>query len=218
LKYARKEMGKIGKLTADFVLERALADRVATVQSEITKLRQIVVGTSQILCVPCKDVSIIYRSWPGNDCNTGDMQQIMNPDCSFYKIISEGVWKGYFTIVEVRNQGGRALGAERGQIESGLLLDVLNFSGLKMDNEGFVKVLMHQIVQIAKSQKMRHVLTSPIPGNISNRDYIRNAVTNVFPTLGTRQGFVLPSQPSAYFQSLQPNLNVIWTNNVDAPT
>ena len=46
LKYARKELGKIGKLMTDFLLERALADRVATVQSEITKLRQIVVGTS----------------------------------------------------------------------------------------------------------------------------------------------------------------------------
>lgn len=212
LKYARKELGKIDKLTSDFVLERALADRVATVQSEITKLRQIVVGTSQILCVPCKDVSIIYRSWPGNDCNTGDMKQIMNPDCTFYKIISEGVWKGYFTIVEVRNQGGRALGAERSQIETALLLDVLNFSGLKMDNEGFVKVLMHQIIQLAKSQRMKYVLTSANSTHISNRDYIRSAFTRVFPAKQTVQGYVLPSQPSAYFQSLQPNLNVVWEN------
>lgn len=199
LQYARKELGKIGKLMADFVLERALADRVSTVRSEITKLRQVVVGTSQILCVPSKDLSIIYRSWPGNDCNTGDMKQIMNPDCSFYKIISDGLWKGYFTIVELRRRAERAF-----------LLDVINFSGLKMDNEGFVKVLMHQIIQIAKREGVEYVLTSPTPGNISNRDYIRSAVTTVFPTLDTVQGFVLPSQPTAYFQSLQPNLNVIW--------
>jgi hypothetical protein len=201
LKYARKELGKIGKLSADFVLERALADRVSTVRSEITKLRQIVVGTSQILCVPSKDVSIIYRSWPGNDCNTGDMKQIMNPDCSFYKILSAGVWKGYFTIVELRNRGDRAF-----------LLDVLNFSGLKMDNDGFVKVLMHQIIQIAKSEDIKYVLISSSPSHISNRDYIRGAVEKVFPNLGTVQGYGLPSQPSAYFQSLQANLNVIWKN------
>jgi len=201
LKYARKELGKIVKLMADFVLERALADRVTIVRSEITKLRQIVVGTSQILCVPSKDVSIIYRSWPGNDCNTGDMKQIMSPDCSFFKIISEELWKGYFTIVELRGQNERAL-----------LLDVLNFSGLKMDNEGFVKILMHQIVQIAKSEGFNYVLTSSSPGHISNRDYIRRAVTKVFPSLGTVLNFGLPSQPTAYFQSLQANLTIIWKN------
>jgi hypothetical protein len=185
----------------DFVLERALAERVNTVQSEITKLRQIVVGTSQILCVPSKDVSIIYRSWPGNDCNTGDMRQIMCPDCSFYKIISEGIWKGYFTIVELRGGADRAF-----------LLDVLNFSGLKMDNEGFVKVLMHQIIQIAKSEGIKYVVTSNSSVHISNRDYIRTAVSRAFPVLRTVQNFSLSSQPTAHFQSLQANLNVIWEN------
>ena len=184
---------------SDFVLERALSERVKTVQSEITKLRQIVVGTSQILCVPSKDVSIIYRSWPGNDCNTGDMKQIMSPDCSFYKIISEGMWKGYFTIVELRRRNERAF-----------LVDVLNFSGLKMDNEGYVKVLLHQVVQVAKAEGIKFVLTSNNPNHISNRDYIRRAVTKVFPSQRNVQGFVLPSQPIAYYQSLQANLTVLW--------
>ncbi len=159
------------------------------------------VGTSQILCVPSKDVSIIYRSWPGNYCNTGDMKQIMCPDCSFYKIISEGIWKGYFTIVEMR-----------GRTERAFLLDVLNFSGLKMDNEGFVKVLMHQLIQIAKSEGIKYVLTSRSSGQISNRDYIRTAVSRAFRVLGTVQNFILTSQPTAHFQSLQPIMNVIWKN------
>ena len=76
----------------------------------------MVVGTSQILCVPSKDVSIVYRSWPGNDCNSGDIRQVLSPDCSFYKIISNGAWKGYFTLVEVHRRADRAL-----------LLDVLNY-------------------------------------------------------------------------------------------
>ena len=129
------------------------------------------------------------------------MKQIMNPDCSFYKIISEGVWKGYFTLVDLRRRNERAF-----------LLDVLNFSGLKMDNEGFVKVLMHQIVQIERAQGVKYLLSSPTPGHISNRDYIRSAVTRVFPAQGTVQSFGLPSQPTAYFQSLQANLSVIWEN------
>ncbi|MDP6042774.1 MAG: hypothetical protein QGG64_29765, partial [Candidatus Latescibacteria bacterium] len=91
LKYTRKELGKLSKLMSDFVLESALDQRVDIVQHEITKLRQVVIGTSQILCAPSKDVSIIYRSWPGNDCNQGDIKQILSPDCSFYKIISNGL-------------------------------------------------------------------------------------------------------------------------------
>ena len=124
LKYARKELGKLTKLMSDFILEKAFDQQILTVQTEITKLRQIVIGTSQILCAPSKDVSIIYRSWPGNDCNTGDIKQVVCPDCSFYKIISDGAWKGYFTLVEVRRRNERAF-----------LIDVLNFSGLKMENE-----------------------------------------------------------------------------------
>lgn len=58
---------ELGKLMNDFVLGKALSERVKTVQAEITKLRQIVVGTSQILCVPVKNVSIPYRSWPDNN-------------------------------------------------------------------------------------------------------------------------------------------------------
>jgi hypothetical protein len=199
LKYARKELGKLNKLTSDFVLEKALAGRVSTVQSEITKLRQIVVGTSQILCVPSKDVSIIYRSWPGNDCNMGDIRQVLCPDCSFYKIISDGDWKGYFTLVEVRQKADRAL-----------LLDVLNYSGLKMENESFVKVLVHHIIQTAKAEGMRYVLTSINDNHLSNRDYIRQSLRKAFPVLGSVQGFGLITPPTAHFQSLVANLSVIW--------
>lgn len=199
LKYARKELGKLGKLLSDFVLENALEDRVNVVQSEITKLRQVVIGTSQILCAPSKDVSIIYRSWPGNDCNTGDLKQIMCPDGSFYKIISDGLWKGYFTLVELRNRNTRAL-----------LLDVLNFSGLKMENESFIKVLMHQVIQTAQRNNFDYVLTSPQDIHISNRDYIRRAFRKAFPSLGTVQNFVLVNTPTAHFQSLNPNLSVVW--------
>ena len=199
LKYARKELGKLNKLMSDFVLEKGLAARVATVQSEITKLRQVVVGTSQILCVPSKDVSIIYRSWPGNDCNTGDIRQVLSPDCSFYKIISDGDWKGYFTLVEVQKRAERAL-----------LLDVLNYSGLRMENESFVKVLMHHIIQTAQAEGMRYVLTSSYENHLSNRDYIRRSLRRTFPPLGTVQGFGLINAPTAAFQSLVANLSVIW--------
>jgi len=199
LKYARKELGKLTKLMSDFVLERALADRLQTVQSEITKLRQVVVGSHQILCVPNKDVSIIYRSWPGNDCNTGDIKQILCPDGSFFKIIADGHWKGYFTLVELRRRNERAF-----------LLDVLNFSGLRMDNESFVKVLMHQIIQTAQAEGIDYVLTSTNDVHLSNRDYIRRAFRKVFPALGTEQTFGLINEPRANFQSLQPNLAVAW--------
>jgi hypothetical protein len=199
LKYARKELGKLTKLMGDFVLERALSDRLQTVQSEITKLRQVVVGTHQILCVPSKDVSIIYRSWPGNDCNTGDIKQILCPDGSFFKIIADGHWKGYFTLVELRRRNERAF-----------LLDVLNFSGLRMDNESFVKVLMHQVIQTAQKEGVDYVLTSPSEVHLSNRDYIRRAFRKVFPILGTEQSFGLINEPRAHFQSLQPNLAVAW--------
>ena len=202
LKYARKELGKLDKLMSDFVLERALDDRVQTVQSEITKLRQIVIGTSHILCAPSKDVSIVYRSWPGNDCNTGDIRQVVCPDCSFYKIISDGAWKGYFTLVEIRRRTERAL-----------LLDVLNYSGLKMENENFIKVLMHQIVQIARANEIGYVLTSSYESHISNRDYIRRAFHKIFPPLGTVQGFALACTPTAHFQSLNPNLSVVWQDD-----
>ncbi len=199
LKYARKELGRLTKLMSDFVLERTLADRLRIVQSEITKLRQVVVGTHQILCVPSKDVSIIYRSWPGNDCNTGDIKQILCPDGSFYKIIADGHWKGYFTLVELRRRNQR-----------GFLLDVLNFSGLRMDNESFVKVLMHQIIQTAQAEGVDYVLASPNDVHLSNRDYIRRAFRKVFPVLGTEQTFGLINEPRANFQSLQPNLAVVW--------
>lgn len=199
LKYARKELGKLGKLMNDFVLEKALSEYVDIVQNEITKLRQVVIGTSQILCAPSKDVSIIYRSWPGNDCNTGDLKQIMCPDGSFYKIISDGLWKGYFTLVELRNRNTRAL-----------LLDVLNFSGLKMENESFIKVLMHQVIQTAQHNGFDYVLTSPQDSHISNRDYIRRAFQKAFPSLGTVQNFGLVNTPTARFQSLNPNLSITW--------
>jgi hypothetical protein len=199
LKYGRKELGKLGKLMSDFAIEGALADAVQTVQNEITKLRQVVIGTSQILCVPSKDVSIIYRSWPGNDCNTGDLKQIMCPDGSFYKIISDGLWKGYFTLVELRNRNTRAL-----------LLDVLNFSGLKMENESFIKVLMHQIIQTAQKNGFDYVLSSPIETQISNRDYIRRAFHKSFPALGLVQNFGLTGTPAARFQSLNANLRIAW--------
>ncbi len=201
LKYARKELGKLGKLMNDFVLEKALVERVETVQTEITKLRQIVVGTSQILCVPVKDVSIIYRSWPGNDCNTGDIRQVLCPDGSFYKIISDGAWKGYFTLVKIRRKN-----------ERGLLLDVLNYSGLKMENQNFIKVLIHHIIQTAKAEGIRCVLTSSYENHISNRDYIRRAFQKVFPSLGTVQGFGLTTGPTAAFQSLVANLSVAWAD------
>ncbi len=199
LKYARKELGKLGKLMSDFVLENTLSDHVEIVQNEITKLRQVVIGTSQILCAPSKDVSIIYRSWPGNDCNTGDLKQIMCPDGSFYKIISDGLWKGYFTLVELRNRNTRAL-----------LLDVLNFSGLKMENENFIKVLMHQIIQTAPKNGFHYLLTSPQDTHISNRDYIRRAFHKSFPSLGSVQNFGLVNTPTARFQSLNPNLSIAW--------
>lgn len=199
LKYARKELGKLGKLMNDFVLEHALEDRVQIVQNEITKLRQVVIGTSQILCAPSKDVSIIYRSWPGNDCNTGDLKQVMCPDGSFYKIISDGLWKGYFTLVELRQRNTRAL-----------LLDVLNFSGLKMENESFIKVLMHQIIQTAQKNGFDYILTSPQDIHISNRDYIRRAFHKAFPSLGTVQNFTLANTPTARFQSLNPNQSIAW--------
>ena len=199
LRYARKELGRLTKLMSDFVLERSLADRLQIIQSEITKLRQVVVGTHQILCVPNKDVSIIYRSWPGNDCNTGDIKQILCPDGSFYKIIADGHWKGYFTLVELRRRNERAF-----------LLDVLNFSGLRMDNESFVKVLMHQIIQTAQAEGIDYVLTSTSDVHLSNRDYIRRAFRKVFPILGTEQTFGLINEPRAHFQSLQPNLAVAW--------
>jgi hypothetical protein len=83
LKYGRKELGKLGKLMCDFVLENALNDRVQIVRNEITKLRQVVIGTSQILCAPSKDVSIIYRSWPGNDCNTVTSDRSCAPTAPF---------------------------------------------------------------------------------------------------------------------------------------
>jgi hypothetical protein len=201
LKYARKELGKLGKLMNDFVLEKALAERVRVVQTEITKLRQIVVGTSQILCVPVKDVSIIYRSWPGNDCNKGDIKQVLSPDCSFYKIISDGSWKGYFTLVEVRKRNERAL-----------LVDVLNYSGLRMQNENFIKVLMHHIIQTAQKEGMHYVITSSYENHLSNRDYIRRTFRKAFPSLGSVQQFGLINTPKASFQSLVPNLNVIWKN------
>jgi hypothetical protein len=169
------------------------------VQSEIAKLRQVVIGTSQILCAPSKDVSIIYRSWPGNDCNTGDMAQILCPDCSFYKIISDGQWKGYFTLVELRRQNQRAF-----------LLDVLNFSGLKMENENFIKVLMHQIIKIAQTEGFHYVLISPQETHISNRDYIRRAFKKAFPALGSVQHFGILNTPAARFQSLNPNLSIVW--------
>jgi hypothetical protein len=199
LKYARKELGKLGKLMNDFVLEGTLTDRVQTIQNEITKLRQVVIGTSQILCAPSKDVSIIYRSWPGNDCNTGDLKQIMCPDGSFYKIISDGLWKGYFTLVELRNRNTR-----------GLLLDVLNFSGLKMENENFIKLLMHQIIQTAQKNGFDYVLTNPTDIHISNRDYIRRTFHKAFPSLGLVQNFSLVNTPTARFQSLNPNQSIAW--------
>ena len=199
LSYCRKELGKLGKLQSDFVLERALEKWVNAVQSEITKLRQIVIGTSQILCVPSKDVSIVYRSWPGNDCNTGDIRQVLCPDCSFYKIISNGAWKGYFTLVELHRKNERAL-----------LLDVLNYSGLKMENENFIRVLMHHIIQIAKAEGINYVLTSSYENHLSNRDYIRRSFQKAFPSRGTVQGFSLTSSPSAAFQSLVANLSFIW--------
>ena len=202
LKYARKELGKLGKLMSDFVLEKALSDRVATVQGEITKLRQIVVGTSQILCVPSKDVSIIYRSWPGNDCNTGDIQQVLCPHGSFYKIISDGAWKGYFTLVELRRKNERAL-----------LIDVLNYSGLKMENQNFIKVLGHHIIQTAKAHDMQYVFTSSYDSHISNRDYIRRAFRKVFPPIDMVQGFGLAATPTAAYQSLVANLAVVWQND-----
>ena len=184
LKYARKELGKLGKLMSDFVLEKILNQRVKAVQIEITKLRQIVIGTSQILCAPSKDVSIIYRSWPGNDCNTGDIKQVLCPDCSFYKIISDGSWKGYFTLVEIRRRNERAL-----------LLDVLNFSGLRMENENFIKVLMHQIIQMAKDEGIGCVLASSYESHISNRDYIRRAFQKVFPPLQRCRASALSAPP-----------------------
>lgn len=198
LKYARKELGKLTKLMSDFVLEKALSERLQAIQSEITKLRQVVVGTHQILCVPSKDVSIVYRSWPGNDCNLGEINQVLCPDGSFYKIIADGLWKGYFTLVELRRRNERAF-----------LLDVLNFSGLRMDNESFVKVLMHQIIQMAQSEEIDYVLSSTVDVHLSNRDYIRRALRNVFPVQGTEQGFVIVNNPTR-FQSLQPNLAVLW--------
>ncbi|MDA0745684.1 MAG: M20/M25/M40 family metallo-hydrolase [bacterium] len=201
LKYARKELGKLGKLMSDFVLERALEERVQAVQVEITKLRQVVVGTSQILCAPSKDVSIVYRSWPGNDCNMGNIQQVLCPDCSFYKIIADGDWKGYFTLVEVRRKNERAF-----------LLDVLNYSGLRMENQSFVKVLLHYVIQIAQAEGIEYVLTSSYDTHISNRDYIRRAFHKEFPALGTVQNFALVCTPVASFQSLMPNLSVIWKN------
>lgn len=199
LRYARKELGRLSKLMSDFVLERALESRVDIVRGEITKLRQIVVGTSQILCVPCKDVSIVFRSWPGNDCNTGDIRQALCPDCTFYKIIADGTWKGYFTLVELRRRGEKAL-----------LLDVINYSGLHMENESFIKVLMHHIIQTAKAEGMRYVLSSNSEAHLSNRDYIRRAIRKVFPPGGLVQGFSLAATPTAPFQSLGPNLSVIW--------
>ena len=204
LKYTRKELGKLSKLMSDFVIESALDDRVDIVQHEITKLRQVVIGTSQILCAPSKDVSIIYRSWPGNDCNQGDIKQILSPDCSFYKIISDGLWKGYFTLVELQRRN------KEGISQRAFLLDVLNFSGLKMENESFIKVLMHQVIQIAQSEGIQYVLTGPREEHLSNRDYIRRAFRKAFPPNGTEQNFVLMNTPTANFQSLNPNLTVAW--------
>ena len=204
LKYTRKELGKLSKLMSDFVLESALDQRVDIVQHEITKLRQVVIGTSQILCAPSKDVSIIYRSWPGNDCNQGDIKQILSPDCSFYKIISNGLWKGYFTLVELHRRNNKGIS------QRAFLLDVLNFSGLKMENESFIKVLMHQIIQIAQAEDIHYVLTGPRDEHISNRDYIRRAYRKAFPPNGTEQGFGLINTPAAHFQSLNPNLTVAW--------
>jgi len=201
LRYARKELGRLGKLMNDFVLERTLEPRVQTVWGEITKLRQIVVGTSRILCVPSKDVSIVFRSWPGNDCNTGDIRQALCPDCTFYKIIADGTWKGYFTIVELRRRNEKAF-----------LLDVVNYSGLHMENENFIKVLIHHIIQIAKAEGMQYVLSSNSEVHISNRDYIRRSFQKAFPAQSLVQGFALTCSPTAPFQSLSANLAVVWQN------
>jgi hypothetical protein len=123
----------------------------------------------------------------------------MCPDGSFYKIISDGLWKGYFTLVELRNRNTR-----------GLLLDVLNFSGLKMENENFIKLLMHQIIQTAQKNGFDYVLTNPTDIHISNRDYIRRTFHKAFPSLGLVQNFSLVNTPTARFQSLNPNQSIAW--------
>ncbi len=89
-------------------------------------------------------------------------------------LISDGSWKGYSTLVEVRKRNERAL-----------LVNVLNYSGLRMENENFIKVLMHQIIQTAQVEGMHYVITSCYENHLSNRDYIRRAFRKAFPSLGT---------------------------------
>ena len=89
-------------------------------------------------------------------------------------------------------------------------MDVLNFSGLKMENESFIRVIMHQIIQTAQKNGFDYVFSSPIDTHISNRDYIRRAFHKAFPSLGLVQGFGLVDPTTARFQSLNPNLSISW--------
>ena len=89
-------------------------------------------------------------------------------------LISDGSWKGYFTLVEVRKRNERAL-----------LVGVLNYSGLRMENENFIKVPMHHIIQTAQVEGMHYVIISSYENHLSNRDYIRRAFRKAFPSLGT---------------------------------
>ena len=71
---------------------------------------------------------------------------------------------------------------------------------------------MHQVIQMTKTEDCRYVLTSLQDTHLSNRDYIRRAFRKVFPSQDIVQGFGLACTPTASYQSLNPNLTVIWEN------
>ncbi len=124
-------------------------------------------GTVCVDFVPAKDETLFHRSCVAGDCSEGLDCQVTHSRSCFYKIIIDGAWAGYVTLLHVEDDGeGRAM-----------LIDVFNMRlDPRLDHpalfEGFVDGLASRI----EPEGFGYILVSCEREHISNSYCIGDAV------------------------------------------
>ncbi|MCU0849527.1 MAG: hypothetical protein MUD12_16715, partial [Spirochaetes bacterium] len=121
----------------------------------------------EVLFAPAWDAGLLFRGAVAGDCSNLFASQVFDPSFHFFRIIHDGRWCGYLSLVDV----------ECGKKRRALLLDVFNVnSRLGVDWLDVFTGFIGRISAIAAENRYEYILVPDRKALISNYDFIREPV------------------------------------------
>lgn len=196
------ELSVINKIMKEFFIYEMFIERIKGISGDLCSK-----GNS-ILFEPVKDASLVFRSCVGNDCNTGNMDQVNVPETMFYRLLHNGTWRGYVTCV---------LLSDRKYEKRAVLIDVVNMHKVPCNVNTVVTRLIHELSVFCEQEGIDYIFSAENISQFSNQDYVRNAAEIYYnKSFDSVSNWIVPN---VYFQSIytctkmvrhNDYFNIIW--------